>query len=84
MTIQIEVDVPIPPLTRVIRKEPTYPFAQMSVGHSFAVKTTTQEEQNRVENRLRGATARYAKQEKGTVKFTVRALENEVRVWRVA
>lgn len=82
--IQIEPDVPIPPVTREGKKEPLYPFAQMSVGHSFALKTTTQEEQNRVENRLRGATARYTKQESGTVKFTVRALDNEVRVWRTA
>ena len=82
--IQIETDVPIPPIIREVKKEPTYPFAQMSVGHSFALKTTTQEEQNRVENRLRGAAARYAKQESGTVKFTVRALTNEVRVWRTA
>jgi hypothetical protein len=82
MMYPIEDAVPVPDIVRerVVFK---YPFAKMLVGQSFAVPLGD-EEADRVEQRLRTATYRYTKQEGGTVKFTVRALDNEVRVWRTA
>jgi hypothetical protein len=82
MIYPIEDAVPIPRSTRE-RDSSKYPFAQMKVGQSFAIPLGM-EEAGLIEQRIRTATYRYTKQEGGTVKFTVRALDNEVRVWRTA
>ncbi len=80
--ITIEDDIPLPPIVRT-HTTFKYPFADMRVGQSFAIPIG-EEGVDRLEQRLRTATYRYTKQEGGTVRFTVRALDNEVRVWRTA
>jgi hypothetical protein len=83
---KIESGVALPDVARhSTRKGSTkYPFAEMNVGQSFLIPATSEDEVVKVESRLRGATLRYAKQQGGTVKFTVRAVNDGIRVWRVA
>jgi hypothetical protein len=83
MDIPIESGVELPAITRPRTKEPLYPFDKMKVGQSFVVPLDGDPEEQ-VLNRLRTAVNRYTKQQSGTVKFTVRAMPDGVRTWRLA
>jgi hypothetical protein len=79
MTFALEVDVPMP-----VRSAPggrrgsKYPFADMEVGHSFLVPGDVKAQT------IRSATAAYIKRTGDTsLKFSVRAVADGVRVWRV-
>ena len=80
MTFQIEFDVPLPVRTAPGgRRGSKYPFAEMDVGASFLVPGDVKAQT------IRSATAAYAKRAgDDSLKFSVRAVSDGVRVWRVA
>lgn len=72
---QIEKNVPMPPIVRMSG----YPFAQMEVGDSFLVPFDGDDEQ-KVRARVATAASTFGKDHGG--KFSVRVLQDGVRVWR--
>jgi hypothetical protein len=85
MTIKIDKGVPIPERKRTTAVGLEH-FEVMDVGDSIGVPLP-KEYRNKPTvwagtNRLRNAVYQYAK--RTDKKFTVRAMPNEIRVWRVA
>ena len=83
MNIEINKDLPPPPLTEGRPRK--YPFPDMAVGDSFAVPLSgaTSRGEDMAAIRLRGSAIRYARTHVG--KFTVRTDREagEARCWRV-
>lgn len=85
MTIKIDKDIPIPARRRVTEAGIEH-FEAMDVGDSIGVPLP-KEYRNKPTiwagtNRLRNAAYQYGK--RTGKKFTVRAMPNEIRVWRVS
>ena len=85
MTLKIDKDVPVPARRRLTAVGLEH-FAAMDVGDSIGVPLP-KEYRNKPTiwagtNRLRNAAYNYGK--RAGKKFTVRAMPNEIRVWRVA
>lgn len=74
--LKIEKDVPIP--TGRSGRRPLYPFAEMEVGDSFFIETTSTEESRKRQMRLSDAWSRHHPK-----KFTSSAVDGGVRVWRI-
>jgi hypothetical protein len=83
MDIQIEKNVPIPPIFKNGRR-PIYPFGQMEAGDSFALCFDDIDGPNRVRSKLSGAVINYQRKNK-TKKFLTHLdrEKGEVRVWRI-
>lgn len=90
-TFELRSDVPAPAVRRYGPRA-NYPFAQMQVGHVFFVPCTDAETE-KVIDRLKGASARWRKQNNvPSVRFQVAATTmpddpmatRAVGVWRVA
>lgn len=82
--MKIESGIPVPARRRLTAAGVEH-FAAMDVGDSFGVPVP-KEYRNKPTiwagtNRLRNAAYQYAK--RTGKKFTVRAMPNEIRVWRV-
>ena len=75
--IKIEKGVNVPPKAREIIK---YPFLNMEVGDSFHISAKEQDLQTSY-NRLNNAMSRHHKNT--DMRFTLRNLKTEVRVWRI-
>lgn len=75
----IERGIPIP-LKFIPRREPRYPFRKMEVGESFFMPAEDYAMAKAMRRSL-GKTAR--EQARGERKFSLRALSDGVRVWRV-
>jgi len=86
----IEQDVPLPPKhIGTAPRPPKYPFAEMSVGESFAVPLGEEKAGSNYVSaiRLRSAATNFKKRHTAEAfEFTVRTLHDEgvVRVWRTA
>lgn len=75
MEFKIEKGVSIPPVIRKSVGAPSkYPFKEMAVGDSFSVPLS---------ERRRVVSAASSHKRRHGAAFTVRMLEDEVRVWRV-
>jgi len=87
MTIEIEKDVPLP-IGHGRGHPAKYPFAEMEVGHSFAIPLTGERykgaRRDKAATQLSRTAHRYGKKHSKT--FTVRQLNDEgvARVWRVS
>ena len=84
MTLKIDKNVPVPARRRLTAVGLEH-FAAMDVGDSIGVPLP-KEYRNKPTiwagtNRLRNAAYQYGK--RAGKKFTVRAMPNEIRVWRV-
>ena len=78
---ELETGVEVPRAVRVHTKgESKYPFAQMNVGHSFAVPVG--EVPSKTLSTMRTTAYRYGSEHK--TKFAVRLMDTVVRVWRIA
>lgn len=84
MAFEIEKAVPIPPVVRSRPNvAPTYPFAEMQINDSFAVRHIEGEEATRKTlGKVRSAAGIAAKNL--GVRFTIRSMGDHVRVWRIA
>lgn len=70
---KIQKNIPIPP--KVVGRKNPYPFDDMEVGDSFSVPL----------NKYKAVTYAINRHQKvSNMKFTRRALSNEVRVWRIS
>jgi hypothetical protein len=80
--LQIDSDVPVPPISRggSPGAKPKYPFDLMEVGDSFAAYP---EHSSLVQLRNSVRHCMYKKAVLGR-KFIVRTIDNGIRVWRVA
>lgn len=82
---QVEKDVPIPEGRQ--GRESKYPFREMEVGDSFLVAPEVdellgeQEDFAKVRGRVSNVAYKYGKEH--DKKFTVRQVEEGIRVWRV-
>ena len=83
--MKIDKGIPIPPRNR-LAPAGSKEFDALEVGDSFAVPVPKEYRAKPTiwagTNRLRNAVYHYAK--RTGKKFTVRALPNEIRVWRIA
>ena len=70
MKIKFETGIPVPPTRH------KWPFGQMEVGQSFIIPADTVKA-------CRASATQYAMKHAG-VKFTVRAVGNKFRCWRIA
>lgn len=77
---QIETGIPVP--TKPGRVANTYPFTAMQVGDSFAVPVPVGEGRKQAIARVTSAKAQHARRH--NVKFTVRVMDDSMRVWRTA
>jgi uncharacterized protein (DUF2249 family) len=77
MTFTIETEVPIPTRRGGRPAGTKYPLEQMDVGHSFLVTSDVKPAT------VRSAIGNFCK-DKPEYKFTMRAVDGGVRVWRVA
>lgn len=75
MTIKVESGYPAPIRSAARSK---YPFANMSVGDSFFVKSERPEHER---GRVSAAACAYAK--KHAVKFSTKVFDTGVRTWRI-
>jgi hypothetical protein len=82
-TINIDKDVAIPPVSRGCAAHGKYPYTKMEVGDSFAINADEGEDTIKVRNRLRQSAA-WANRRYAPARFSVRATETGVRVWRTA
>lgn len=76
--ISIDKNIPIPKVNRgghLKPREAKYPWAQMEVGNSFFVPEVTVKQF--------GSTV-YAASKRSGRKFTIRAVDGGVRIWRTA
>lgn len=77
----IEKNIPIPPSNHTRSK---YPFADMEVGDSFLVEWDKIRNKDRFQSYLAGSSYMWRKRhDRNDWKFTTRATESGVRVWRV-
>ena len=80
---QIETNIPMPDRTTPGRPASMYPLADMYVGDSFLVPMDPVTVEAR--RRVASATSSYSKRNKESgVKFSIRAVEGGLRVWRIA
>ncbi len=75
MTAKVERGIPIPE----IRSNRKYPWNELTeVGLSFFVPVEGEEEKHRIFNSIKSATRDHRPQ-----RFTIRIIEDGIRVWRV-
>lgn len=79
MDIEIEKGIPLPNKA-VGGKTRTYPFSKMDVGDSFTVPNPKNLSIAQLRNQVNSAV--YAFSKNTDTKFTVRAIDGEVKVWR--
>lgn len=79
---KIETGIPIPAkMGRPPAPKALYPFADLQPGQSFFVKKTSTKLAKKCSRTLSVLSSQYAKRLQR--RFTIRTLENGVRVWRV-
>src|SRR5690349_6743042 len=76
----IDDRVPLPKRGRPVK----YPLANLDVGQSFFIPTTSREEARKIRSRLANAVYLFEKQTSGQRQFTLRTTSDGVRVWRIA
>lgn len=75
---EIEKNIPVPD----VRYSQVYPFANMVVNDSFAIKIKDNNpERSQISSAVRSACSVWGK--RYNQKFIVRSLKNEIRVWRI-
>lgn len=77
--IQIEKGVPVPTLNAVRRR---YPFAQMEVGDSFLVRADGQKARRARYGTVKKCAYVFTERHGAGRVFTVRQVDDGVRVWR--
>ena len=84
--IRIDTDIPIPDDARK-PSNTRYPFAEMKIGHSFALDVPDGDDGKTFRLRVAGAAGAYAGRHAGYHFVTKLLMEDDkpvVRVWRVA
>lgn len=77
-TIKIEKGIEIPSRLRKSGKPSKYPFAQLEVGESFLVRTTSKKSKVNRQVGLCSSFRKYAPK-----RFTSRTIAEGVRIWRI-